>query len=377
MIELIYADHAATSPMAEEVIEVMGKTMKENYGNPSSIHGFGRDARAKLDQARQKIASSIQAKPSEIIFTSGGSESNNTAIIKVAEANAKFGKHIISSQVEHPSVLQALAYLKEKGYEVTHLPVDQEGQFSLSDLKESIRPDTILVTLMLANNEVASLMPIQSIGEYLAKEHPQVLFHTDAVQAYGMLPIAVDELKVDFLSASAHKLNGPKGVGFLYVREGSRFKNFVVGGDQEQKRRAGTENLPGIVGFQKAVELAQKTDQQAVTQALGNYFLALLEQAGIDHRLNGSREKLGHIWNLHLPGLPADQAIIQLDLAGIAVSTGSACTAGNVDPSHVLIAMYGEEAPEVKESIRFSFGLGTDKKAIEAIVAALEKIYKR
>ena len=370
---MTYFDHAATTPMRPDVVEKMSQIMLEVPGNPSSIHQYGRKAHEYLENARQIIANSIQVKPHEIIFNSGGTEGDNTAILGVAFGQEHTGKHIITTAIEHPAVLKTMAYLETKGFDITYLPVNEQGQLAVEDVAQVLREDTILVSIMLANNEIGNLLPIKKIGELLAN-HPAV-FHADAVQAYGKIPFSPVDLKVDLLTVSGHKINGPKGVGFLYKKDGIKLPSFLHGGEQEEKRRAGTENLPAICGMAQAIsELS--ADVQEANQKEAVDFVELIIEAltkeEIDFRLNGDSEnKLAHILNLHLVGIPSDRLLMHLDLQGFAVSTGSACTAGNVEPSHVLEAMYGKEAPAVHESIRISFGYGNTKEEVEKFVAVL------
>ncbi|WP_288226594.1 cysteine desulfurase family protein [uncultured Enterococcus sp.] len=381
-METIYLDHAATSPMHPEVIETMTEVMNETFGNPSSIHSFGRQAAGKLEMAREVIGKSLGVKYHEIIFNSGGTEGDNTVILETAFGRQNEGRHLITTQIEHPAVINSMKYLETQGFEVTYLPVDRKGRISLKDFEESLRPDTILVSIMYGNNEIGNLMPIQEIGERL-KDHP-AYFHTDAVQAYGNQFIRPRELGVDFLSISAHKINGPKGVGFLYKSDEAKLQPLLHGGEQEEKRRAGTENLAGVCGMAKAVELLTE-DEREKRQKLYEQFtqkvLTTLDQAGVDYHVNGDlNNKLPHVLNLRFTGIVNDLLLMKLDLKGIAVSTGSACTAGTIDPSHVLEAMYGEGAIEVKESLRVSFGYGNTMEQVdyfaEQLVASLHELTK-
>ncbi|MGH1832180.1 cysteine desulfurase family protein [Enterococcus gilvus] len=381
-METIYLDHAATSPMHPEVIETMTEVMNETFGNPSSIHSFGRQAAGKLEMAREVIGKSLGVKYHEIIFNSGGTEGDNTVILETAFGRQNEGRHLITTQIEHPAVINSMKYLETQGFEVTYLPVDRKGRISLKDFEESLRPDTILVSIMYGNNEIGNLMPIQEIGERL-KGHP-AYFHTDAVQAYGNQFIRPRELGVDFLSISAHKINGPKGVGFLYKSDEAKLQPLLHGGEQEEKRRAGTENLAGVCGMAKAVELLTE-DEREKRQKLYEQFtqkvLTTLDQAGVDYHVNGDlNNKLPHVLNLRFTGIVNDLLLMKLDLKGIAVSTGSACTAGTIDPSHVLEAMYGEGAIEVKESLRVSFGYGNTMEQVdyfaEQLVASLHELTK-
>lgn len=374
----IYLDHAATSPMHPNVIDKMMTVMKSEFGNPSSIHAFGRQARHVLDEARMSIAASIGAERNEIIFTSGGTEADNTALIGIAEANKARGKHIITTEIEHHAILHTSQYLEKEGFEVTYLPVNSEGLISMADLKAALREDTILVSIMYGNNEVGTIQPIADIGALL-KEH-QAYFHTDAVQAYGLVPIDVNALHIDLLSVSAHKINGPKGIGFLYVREGVKLQPHAHGGEQERKRRAGTESVPAIAGFAEAVKIAQQTMAEKVEKyrTFKEILLARFEEAGIQYQLNGSLESsLPHVLNVSFPGTNVESMLVNLDLAGIAVSSGSACTAGSIDPSHVLVAMFGKNSERTKNSIRFSFGLNNTNEEIKQAADETVKIVSR
>jgi cysteine desulfurase len=377
-MERIYLDHAATTPMHPRVAEKMLEIMKLNFGNPSSIHSFGREARHLLDQSREILAKSIGAKVSEIIFTSGGTEADNMALFGVAESYQHLGKHIITTQVEHHAVLNACQKLEKSGFEVTYLPVDETGRISLVDFKEALREDTILVTVMYGNNEVGTLQPITEIGQLL-KGH-QAIFHTDAVQAYGIEHIDVEESQIDLLSISAHKVNGPKGTGFLFSREGIKLAPRSIGGDQERKRRAGTENVASITGLSEAILISQK-ERSIKRERFINYKEILmngLRERGIEFYLNGTLDKsLPHVLNLSFPGTNVESMLVNLDLAGIAVSSGSACTAGSIKPSHVLVAIFGSDSDRLINSIRFSFGFDTTNVQIEKVVHETARIVER
>ena len=378
-VKTIYLDHAATTPMHPQVIEAMTAIMQDTFGNPSSIHGFGRHAHEKLETARQIIADSLQAKPHEIIFNSGGTEGDNTAILETAFSRQKEGRHLITTAIEHPAVLNTMKYLETKGFDVTYLPVDEKGNLSIEEVKKALREDTILVSVMYGNNEIGNLMPIKEIGELLA-DHP-AYFHTDAVQAYGNQTIHPEELGIDLLSISAHKINGPKGVGFLYKRDGVNIPALLLGGEQEEKRRAGTENLAGIWGMAKAVELLSPEEREARNNKYKGFqqlILDTLEANEIPYQVNGDlTNKLPHALNLRLIGEANDLLLMKLDLNGVAISTGSACTAGNIEPSHVLEAMYGEDTPILKESIRISFGLGNTEDDIQYFLDQLVRAVKK
>lgn len=376
----IYLDNAATTPMAKEVIEVMTNAMQTTFGNASSTHQFGRSARMVLDDSRKVIADSIHANESEIIFTSGGTESDNMAIMQTAIQRKSLGKHLITSAVEHQAILKSMKYLESIGFEVTYLPVNEDGVINITDFKNALRDDTILVSIMMGNNETGSHMPIHEIGDIL-KDH-QAWFHTDAVQAYGLLDIDVNADHIDMLSTSAHKLNGPKFLGFLYKRDTIFSPPFIKGGEQEDKRRAGTENVPAIAGFAKAVSLVsddEKKARQLKYRGFKQQVIAGLEENKIDFEINGtlSDDNLQHVFNVWIKGVQTEVLQTRLDLAGIAVSGGSACTAGNLEPSHVLIAMYGENSPRVTESIRLSFGKDNTDEEIAVFVTQLVRIIGR
>lgn len=376
----IYLDNAGTTPMDPAVIETMTEMMQNVFGNASATNSFGRKAHSILEQSRQKIAASINAKdPNEIIFTSGGTESDNTAIIQTALKRKDEGRHLITTMIEHEAVLKPMAYLEENGYEVTYLPVDENGVISLDELKQALRPDTILVSIMTGNNEVGSHMPITEIGAIVAKSN--AWFHTDAVQAYGILDIDVKRDQIDLMSTSAHKLNGPKQMGFLYEREGLDLAPHLRGGDQERKRRAGTENIPAIAAFAKAIELEQnaRAELTARYQGFKRQFVDKLVENGVVVKVNGKigAEELPQIINLWFEGCPSDAMLTNLDLAGIAAAAGSACTAGSLEPSHVLAAMYGKDQARVSQSLRFSFGRYNTAAEIDELVAQLTKISQR
>lgn len=376
----IYLDNAGTTPMDPAVIETMMEMMQNVFGNASATNSFGRKAHSILEQSRQKIAASINAKdPNEIIFTSGGTESDNTAIIQTALKRRDEGRHLITTMIEHEAVLKPMAYLEENGYEVTYLPVDENGVISLDELKQALRPDTILVSIMTGNNEVGSHMPITEIGAIVAKSN--AWFHTDAVQAYGILDIDVKRDHIDLMSTSAHKLNGPKQMGFLYEREGLDLAPYLRGGDQEMKRRAGTENIPAIAAFAKAIELEQnaRAELTARYQGFKRQLVDKLVENGVVVKVNGKMgaDELPQIINLWFEGCPSDAMLTNLDLAGIAAAAGSACTAGSLEPSHVLAAMYGKDQARVSQSLRFSFGRYNTAAEIDELVAQLTKISQR
>ncbi|MTV82902.1 cysteine desulfurase family protein [Secundilactobacillus folii] len=376
----IYLDNAATTPISKEVLSEMTDKLQNVYGNASTLYGLGRQAHTVLENSRHIIAQSINADDDEIIFTSGGTESDNTAVMQTALARQDLGKHIITTAIEHEAILKPLHFLEQHGFDITYLPVDENGQISMDDLKAALRDDTILVTIMTGNNEVGSHMPIHEIGELL-KDH-QAWFHTDAVQAYGLLDIDVQRDHIDMLSTSAHKINGPKMVGFLYRRTGINFPSFVKGGDQEEKRRAGTENIPGIAGMAAAVKTitsTEKAHRQEKYLGFKHQIVDGLKAAGVDFEINGSLDpnNLQHVFNIWIKGISTYVMQTNLDLAGIAVSGGSACTAGSLEPSHVLTAMYGEDSPRISESIRISFGRYTTSDDIQSLVDNISKIVSR
>jgi len=373
-VEPIYLDHAATTPMHPDVIKKMQETMEEVYGNPSSIHQFGRQARAILDENRRYLANSIGADEKELYFTSGGTEADNLALIGVALANQNKGKHIITTAIEHHANVHAAEHLESLGFEVTYLPVNEAGCVKLTDVEKYLRDDTILVSIMMINNEVGTIQPIREIAQLL-KEH-QAYFHTDAVQAYGLLKLDVSDLGVDLLSTSAHKLNGPKGTGFLYAHQDVKFNALQHGGNQERLKRPGTESLPGIVGMRTAIQKIEENDYQAYNKYQGyrDLFYQKIHQSGIEFSVNGDFDKLAPtILNVSFKGTKVEPLLMSLDLEGVAVSSGSACTAGSIEPSHVLTAMYGKDHPKTTNSIRFSFGLANND---DQIIEAAERVIK-
>jgi cysteine desulfurase len=377
-LDPIYFDHAATTPTHPDVVKEMIPILENVYGNPSSIHHFGRQARKLLDTARASIAKSISAQEKEIIFTGGGTEADNMALLGIARFHQNKGKHIITTKIEHHATLHTAEQLEKEGFEVTYLPVNDQGLVSLEDVRSNLREDTILVSIMYVNNETGMIQPILEIGKLL-KEH-QAYFHTDAVQAFGTLPLDVKEIEVDLLSVSAHKIYGPKGIGLLYVRDGIALEAIHYGGEQERKRRAGTENTAGIKGFQKAVELVNDKREER-NQLYGEYkalFLKIIEDSGIEYEINGDPTfTVSSIVNISFPGTNVESLLTNFDLAGICASSGSACTAGSIDPSHVLSAMFGASNEKTKNSIRFSFGLANDKEQIKAGAEKVVQIVKR
>jgi cysteine desulfurase len=373
----IYVDHAATTPIHPQVVEAMLPYLETHFGNPSSIHAFGRNARSALDAARRTIAKQLGIDPAQMVFTSGGTEADNMALIGVAMANEEKGKHIITSQVEHHAVLHTCSYLEDLGFEITYLPVDSFGQVKLEHIREAVREDTILVSIMYGNNEVGTIQPIEEIGQFLRSE--DIYFHTDAIQATGIESLTINELPVDLLSVSSHKVNGPKGIGLLYVAPNVKLKPLMFGGAQERNRRAGTENMAAIIGFAKALELAyeQLNDRRKAYFSYRKKMLDILEQENIEFEINGHPEYfMPHIINLSFCGVKADALLMNLDLAGIAASSGSACSAGSLQPSHVIQAMHKDDE-RVNSAIRFSFGLGNTEEQIEQVARKTAEVIQR
>ena len=377
MKPLIYLDNAATTKTAAEVVDAMLPYFTEQYGNPSSIYSLGRTGKEAVTEARETIAHSLGARSDEIYFTAGGSEADNWAIKAVAEAYGEKGKHIITSAIEHHAVLHTCQYLEKHGFEVTYVGVDEQGILKLDELKAAIRPDTILISVMFANNEIGTLQPIEEIGE-IAGSHG-ILFHTDAVQAYGQLPIDVDRYHIDMLSASGHKLNGPKGIGFLYIRKGLRIRSFVHGGGQERARRAGTENVPGIVGIGAAAGRAFRImeEKTAKETELRDYLIDRIEQEVPYCRLNGDRRlRLPNNVNFSFRFVEGESLLMMLDMEGICASSGSACTSGSLDPSHVLLAI-GLPHEIAHGSLRLTLSEENTKEQMDMVVAAVKRIVER
>jgi cysteine desulfurase len=377
-MEHIYLDHAATTPMDKRVIEAMVPIYEEVFGNPSSVHSYGRKARQLLDEARRILAKSIHANEKEIIFTSGGTEADNLALIGTALANKPKGNHIITTNIEHHATLHTAEYLEKEGFEVTYLPVQDNGKIDITDLKKALKDDTILVSVMYVNNETGIIQPIEEIGELL-KDH-QAYFHTDAVQAYGSIEIDVDKLGVDLLSVSAHKINGPKGIGFLYARESIKLNALQFGGEQERKRRPGTENVVGVIGFKTAVELMmeEREVRNEKYEDFKQQFLQVLKEESITFDINGKIDStIPSIINISFPGTNVEKLLANFDLSGVAASSGSACTAGSVEPSHVLSAIYGANNPCTTNSIRFSFGAANTTENVVEAAHRVVKIIKR
>jgi cysteine desulfurase len=377
MKKLIYLDNAATTKVRQEVVDAMLPYFTEYYGNRSSVYSFSDTAKEAVDHARETIANSIGAKPNEIYFTGGGSEGDNWALKATAEAYKSKGNHIITSKIEHHAILHTCEYLEKNGFEVTYLDVDSDGVVDLEQLKAAIRPTTILISIMFANNEIGTIEPIKEIGE-IAKEHG-ILFHTDSVQAYGHVPINVDEMHIDMLSSSGHKLNGPKGIGFMYIRTGVKIRSFIHGGAQERKRRAGTENVPGIVGYGKAAEIAMaEMDQRIAYESKLRDHLIDRVLAEIPFvKLNGSRtNRLPNNANFCFRFIEGESMLILLDDQGICASSGSACTSGSLDPSHVLLAI-GLPHEIAHGSLRLTLSDETTMEDIDFVVDQLKVIVQR
>lgn len=377
MKKTIYLDNAATTKTRPEVVEAMLPYFTEYYGNPSSVYEFATPSKKAIAEARETIAKSLGAKTNEIYFTAGGSESDNWAIKATAEAYESKGKHIITSKIEHHAVLHTCEYLEKRGFEITYLDVDENGTVKLDELKKAIRPDTILISIMFANNEIGTIQPIKEIGE-IAKEHG-IIFHTDAVQAYAHVPINVDEYHIDMLSVSGHKFNGPKGIGFLYIRTGLKLRSFIHGGSQERKRRGGTENVPGIVGIGKAVEIAMANlaERTAYEVELRDYLIDRVLSEVPYVRLNGHRtNRLPNNANFAFQFIEGESLLIMLDMQGICGSSGSACTSGSLDPSHVLLAI-GLPHEIAHGSLRLTLSEETTKEDIDFTVDEIKKIVEK
>ncbi|MCI8417200.1 MAG: cysteine desulfurase NifS [Lachnospiraceae bacterium] len=377
MKKIIYLDNAATTRTAPEVVEAMLPYFSENYGNPSSVYGLAGESKKAITESREIIAGALGAKSNEIYFTAGGSEADNWALKAVAEAYQSKGNHIITTKIEHHAILHTCEYLEKRGFEITYLNVDENGVVKLEDLKKAIRPTTILISVMFANNEIGTMQPIKEIGE-MAKERG-ILFHTDAVQAFGQVPISVDEYHIDMLSSSGHKLNGPKGIGFLYIRTGLKLRSFVHGGAQERKRRAGTENVPGIVGYGKAVERALRTMKERTDREreLRDYLIQRVLTEVPFVRLNGHRtNRLPNNANFSFQFVEGESLLIMLDMEGICASSGSACTSGSLDPSHVLLAI-GLPHEIAHGSLRLTLGEETTREELDLVIEAIKKIVQK
>ncbi len=374
MKKLIYLDNAATTKTAPEVVDAMLPYFTEKFGNPSSVYSFASGNKEVISVQRDVIAGVLGAKSNEIYFTAGGSESDNWALKAAAEAYADKGNHIITTKIEHHAILHTAEYLERRGFEITYLNVDEEGKISLKELESAIRPTTILISVMFANNEIGTIQPIKEVGEIAHKRG--IIFHTDAVQAFGQIPINVDECNIDMLSASGHKLNGPKGIGFLYIRKGVKIRSFVHGGAQERKRRAGTENVPGIVGLGAAVKRAASTMEERIEKEsrLRDYLIERVMEEIPYCRLNGHKtDRLPNNVNLSFQFVEGESLLIMLDGKGICASSGSACTSGSLDPSHVLLAI-GLPHEIAHGSLRLTLSEETTKEEIDYVVDSLKEI---
>lgn len=369
-----YFDHAATTRVKEEVLREMIPYFNMQYGNASSIYSIARQSKRAIEDARQKVANAINSKVKEVYFTSCGTESNNLALKGVAYSNMQKGKHIITSKIEHPAILESCKTLEKQGFSITYLNVDEEGFISLEELEKSIRPDTILISIMFANNEIGTIEPIKQIGE-IAKKY-QIIFHTDCVQAIGNAKIDVNEMNIDLLSMSAHKFYGPKGVGALYVREGIQFDRIQDGGHQEKNKRSGTENVAGIVGLGKAIEIAYKNLDEHIKKLtdLRDYYFSQLKEKIPNCKINGSIEKrLPGNANVSFPNVDGEELLLKLDEKGICASTGSACSSGSSNPSHVLVAI-GLDKEFANGALRITLGDDNTKEDIDFLVEQLLKI---
>lgn len=371
-----YLDYAATTPMAPEVIAKITETMQMNYGNASSLYTIGRESRKIIEDTRQLVAKTLNANPNDIVFNSGGTEANNSALINAAKQYSHQGNHIITTAVEHSSVYQTMKYLESKGFQVTYLDFDTTGHISLDALKNAITDQTIIVSIMAGNNEVGSLQNLQAIGDLLAEK--EIFFHTDTVQVYMHEPIDVQQLHVDALSMSAHKIYGPKGIGFMYYRDTAKnFHSYILGGDQENKHRAGTENVPLIAGMQKAIQLRLENGEQEQKHfiELRQYLLESAKERQLDFEVNGPQTpELKHILSIYWPNHPSDINLIKFDMNDIYLSAGSACTAGSLEPSRILVDMFGSDSPRTTESFRISFGEKTSFKEIDHFLDVCEQI---
>lgn len=377
MEKLIYLDNAATTKVRKEVVDAMLPYFTENYGNPSSVYKFAGESKKAVDNARDIIAKSLNTNSQDIYFTAGGSESDNWALKATAEAYRSKGKHIITSKIEHHAILHTCDYLEKEGYEITYIDVDENGIVKLDELEKAIREDTVLISIMFANNEIGTIQPIKEIGE-IAHKH-NIIFHTDAVQAYGHIPIDVEAMNIDMLSASGHKINGPKGIGFLYIRKGLKLRSFVHGGAQERRRRAGTENVTGIVGFGKAVEIAMANMEERISkeESLRDRLITKVLERVPYTRLNGDRQKrLPNNVNFSFQFVEGESLLIMLDMKGICASSGSACTSGSLDPSHVLLAI-GLPHEIAHGSLRLTLSEENTEEEIDYVVDAVAEIVEK
>ena len=376
----VYLDNSATTRAYECVRDIVGKVMCEDYGNPSSMHKKGVDAEAYVREAKETLAKILKVQEKELYFTSGGTESDNLALIGGARANHRAGKHLITSSIEHPAILNTMRYLEEEeGYRVTYLPVDEYGRIRLDALKEALCDETILVSVMYVNNEVGSVQPIAEASAIVKAYNKNILFHVDAVQGFGKYKIYPKKMGIDMLSVSGHKIHGPKGIGFLYIRKGVKIRSFVHGGAQERKRRAGTENVPGIVGLGKAVELAMASMDQRMKQEteLRDYAISRIEKEIPYCRLNGDRVKrLPNNINFSFQFVEGESLLIMLDMKGICASSGSACTSGSLDPSHVLLAI-GLPHEKAHGSLRLTLSEEITKEDVDFVVEQIKAIVDR
>ncbi len=373
----IYLDHAATTKLKKEVLDTMLPFLTEQYGNPSTIYTLGRQAKKAIDKSREQVAKALNAQPNEIFFTASGTESDNWALKGIAYANKDKGKHIITTNIEHHAILHTCEFLQKEGFDITYVPVDNEGIVDLEELKKAIRPDTILISIMLANNEIGTIQPIKEISN-IAKQHG-IYLHTDAVQAVGNIPVDVEDLGVDLLSLSGHKIYGPKGIGVLYIKNGTKISSFVHGGEQERGKRAGTENVANIVGIGKAIELATKDIPQYSThlQELRDMTIENILKEIPHTRLNGHKEKRlpGNV-NISFEYIEGESILLMLDAKGISASSGSACTSGSLDPSHVLLAI-GLPHEIAHGSLRLTFGEEDTKEDVKYLLEVLPPIIER
>ena len=372
---MIYLDHAATTPIDPKVLSVMEDINRTYFANPSSIHSLGQQSKVLLENSRKTIVSSIGAKSGELVFTSGGTEANNLALIGAARAHHDRGNHIITSKVEHPAILDTCRYLSECGYRITYIEVDRNGVLDIQQLQKSISKETILISLMMANNETGCLLPLREVSELLKDK--SIIFHTDAVQAFGKMEIDIRDLSIDLLSLSAHKIYGPKGCGALYVRQGTKLENILFGGSQESSRRPGTENLTNIIGFAEAVSLVKNESTSIESmQNLVSLFEEKLRKLVGGIEINGGHiSRVPGITNIYFPFMAGDSLLMNLDFHNIAISTGSACSSGSQKPSHVLRAM-GYDEQRINNSLRFSLGRGTTEEEILKTVEVLKDIYE-
>ena len=369
----IYLDYAATTPVHPDVVACMTDAFLNDFGNPSSTYQLGRDVRHKIESCRRTIAETLNAKAEDIIFTSSGTEANTTALLETAERLQSKGRHIISSQVEHSSVYQCMHRLEEQGFDVTYLDLDPDGHISLDDFQAALREDTIIVSIMHGNNELGSLQPIEEVGKICQERG--IFFHTDTVQTYMKVPIDVEALHIDALALSAHKIHGPKGIGFLYYRDSKQnFKSYLPGGGQEHGKRASTESYPLIAGLTKAVDLAKDNlaERMEKLRSLRQYFLDGAEARGLNFQINGPKQaELANILNIYWPGHPSDQTLIKCDLQDVYLSAGSACSAGSLEPSRVLVNLYGEEDDRIRQSLRLSFDPHTSQAELDQVLDLL------